>query len=351
MRRIAVALFAAALMPVTAQAQVWATPRVCRVDAAVEASDAYNPEGRKHFEAIARQEANPIGKLWRITSAKGGVSHLWGTIHSSDRIALKIAHDALGDILSDARLVAIEFDPRLRSRRAITDAVNYVGWMEDDFNLLPFPIFPGANPEIERWIRSRTEALGFGQDAPDFMTPGGLLLLLMSDHCEDFAAGALPFQDNFILTLARITGTPVTGMEGRDAVLEDLGATDRADLARALITLHGAYLRPTQDNSDRATSFALYARGELALWMAWSDAYLRTELGPRADEAIALANGYMLDERNRRFLASARSELLRGGVVMAVGAPHLPGDSGLVEILRAEGFSVERVVVHGEVTK
>lgn len=50
-----------------------------------------------------------------------------------------------------------------------------------------------------------------------------------------------------------------------------------------------------------------------------------------------------LVERNRRMVERAVPYLREGGLVIAVGALHLPGEDGLVELLRAEGFQVEGV--------
>jgi len=69
-----------------------------------------------------------------------------------------------------------------------------------------------------------------------------------------------------------------------------------------------------------------------------------------ASALLALTNGYLVDERNRNFLAHARPELDKGGLVMAIGNFHLPGTAGMVELLRRAGYRVDRVVLPGEVT-
>ena len=53
------------------------------------------------------------------------------------------------------------------------------------------------------------------------------------------------------------------------------------------------------------------------------------------DELIAV--------RNRAWLAPLEAELSHGNVFAAVGALHLPGQDGLIEHLRARGWTVTRI--------
>ena len=46
-------------------------------------------------------------------------------------------------------------------------------------------------------------------------------------------------------------------------------------------------------------------------------------------------------KRNHRMLASMLTHLAGGKVFVAVGALHLPGDQGLLSLLRKNGFTVE----------
>lgn len=50
----------------------------------------------------------------------------------------------------------------------------------------------------------------------------------------------------------------------------------------------------------------------------------------------------LLDSRNRRWAKKLAPVLERGGAFVAVGAGHLPGEQGLVTLLRERGFIVER---------
>ena len=48
------------------------------------------------------------------------------------------------------------------------------------------------------------------------------------------------------------------------------------------------------------------------------------------------------DERNRTMIARMAERLAEGGAFIAIGALHLPGERGLVSLLRNQGYRVER---------
>lgn len=51
----------------------------------------------------------------------------------------------------------------------------------------------------------------------------------------------------------------------------------------------------------------------------------------------------MVTTRNRKMVEKAAPILERGGAFIAIGALHLPGQDGLVELFRRKGYNVSRV--------
>ena len=51
----------------------------------------------------------------------------------------------------------------------------------------------------------------------------------------------------------------------------------------------------------------------------------------------------MVTARNRTMAANAAPILQRGNAFIAVGALHLPGEKGLIELLRRDGYTVTAV--------
>ena len=100
----------------------------------------------------------------------------------------------------------------------------------------------------------------------------------------------------------------------------------------------------------RSTVFAAYLEGQIGLSMQIDRAHVAGLFGQdRANELVDRVDGYLVDERNAAFLTELEPLVNRGGVVIAIGAFHLPGAQGMVEMLRGAGFTVTRVPVVGEV--
>ncbi|KNG94280.1 TraB/GumN family protein [Pseudaestuariivita atlantica] len=333
--------------PALAAAQHWATREVCTVDTPAIHADLFTAPGIDALREQARQIPNNTGRYWQITAPSGAVSHLHGTFHTSDRHILDLPPRVRADI-ARSRLVAVEVDftaPTRRHIRALGDRDQI--WRDARSNFKFDTV--GLPPRITSMIRSRTSGLGWTPEAPDYLTFGGLAELLLPDPCSDFTAGVIPFQDALIQTLGHIAGADLLGLEPRDAFRATLDRRDRQDTAIAILAVYGAYLTPMTDNRPRATNIAMYLRGELGLMSLTDRAFLQTQFGQADGSQLqSIVDDYMLRERNETFLATARDALDTGGVFMAIGSAHLPGTTGMIELLRAAGFTVTRIPLPGE---
>jgi uncharacterized protein len=52
---------------------------------------------------------------------------------------------------------------------------------------------------------------------------------------------------------------------------------------------------------------------------------------------------YRVDERNLRMVERMTDRLAEGGVFVAVGALHLPGERGILNLLAGRGYRISRV--------
>lgn len=345
----ALMILAGAFWPGPGAAQDWATRDACTVTTAAIDPAALSARDLAALRAETAQVANPVGRFWRVQSPDGAVSHLWGTMHSSDPLILDLPPIVI-DRIQNARLVALEADFIAPSRAAHREQIAMRDWYRDPGTRYEFDN-SGLPDQVIAWIRTRTEALGWGTDAADYLTFGGLAELVLSDPCEDFASGTLPDQDSRIQTLAMIAGAEVMGLEAPDAFTRHLNRPENAATALAVLALGGAYLEPRSGPARRRTGFALYLQGETALSRAWDRQILRDFYGPDLAAAyLSLADAYLLRTRNRDFLDTALPELQQGGVFMAIGSFHLSGDAGMIELLRGAGFTVTRIPLPGENT-
>lgn len=341
-------VFAVAVMGAgQACAQEWFTPETCRVTAS-DVAMANLPQGLATDLAQAeRGIANPRGRLWKITTPDGQVSHLWGTYHTPHPLLLDLPQ-TFRDILDQARVVALEFDPIPDSRAESTASAD-TGWMwRTDGSWADWSFIP---PDQMGWIKARMDAIGWGTGYLDQMTEAGLASLLLSDPCGDFLAGVIPGQDGYIAQQAFLAGAEVTGLQKWQDFGQQLMAPERAEEVRAVIVLYASYLGPeSADGDGLAMSYRLYLEGRTAELGLWADDWLAEQHGRVEGERLAArAEGYLLVERNVIFVHAAMPLVAKGGAVIAVGAGHLAGRTGMVEMLRAEGLRVERVMLPGEV--
>ena len=347
--RPALGLLFAALLGLPAGAQDWATAEVCAVETPQVHEDVFAPASHAELQAEAANIPNALGKFWRITAPNGAVSHLFGTFHSADPSILRLPEPVTAAI-AEARIVAVEVDYTFKSRDAFRDAQLMPGRFNEAAD--PFAFAPGDGSvaglpeEMSSWVRDRAVELGWTEDFDLVMSLPGIAEMLLSDPCEDFASGVLPIQDDYIQLLGRLDHADILGLEAPDEMIADLAASE--ETARALIHTYAAYLKPVHTNRERATTFALYLEGRLGLLTAWDRAFQAQVHGDAGLRALEATDEYLLDRRNRRFVERLSGEFAEGGVLVAVGAAHIPGEAGLVALLREAGYDVNRVVLPGE---
>ncbi|HEX8576927.1 MAG TPA: TraB/GumN family protein, partial [Flavobacterium sp.] len=76
--------------------------------------------------------------------------------------------------------------------------------------------------------------------------------------------------------------------------------------------------------------------------------YVKEDINALYNAATALMNkkikAVMLDNRNRNWIEKMPGLMNKGSVFFAVGAAHLPGDTGIIYLLRKSGYTVKPIV-------
>ena len=326
-------------------AQDWVTPDACALQPVADLSTALPVEGRAEVEAAAAKVANGVGRLWQVTAPDGRVSWIWGTFHSSDRLLTAMPPE-LADRLAQAAVLVIEADPFPGSRSAVEGRTLQAGmWIAASDGAYDKAWLTGP---LRDWTEARVWSLTQQEGAMGQLTDAGLAYLLLDDPCEDYTAGLRPPQDLRLALAAYEAGIPVAGLERWDAFLNDLGGPDSADVAKALAKVYAAYLSPDGFREGREQAAALYLRGRLAEIEEWNRLFLHQTLGDGAEATATLADRYMRVERSARFVKAMKVHLDHGEALIAIGASHLPGNDGVLSLLAAEGYRVERIPTAGE---
>ena len=337
--------FLVCVLAAPVSAQSWATRDLCLIDDAKVHQDIFPPGFYANMQTRADTIPNGTGRFWRITSQDGAVSHLWGTMHSSLPIILRLPDEVTREI-NTARVVATEVDYTQQTRPELALAYTSYDRYRDEAQISV------RDMELPRYLLDWTEArlvgLGWGEEAFDYLSPAAIAELMLSDPCGDFAAGIYPIQDDRIQMLGALAGAEILSLEEPRALFKKLNDDNNLGLTRAMIAVYANYLSPDITRETLSTSYAMYLQGRIGEMMAWDELYFEETYPDEGTDWLTRTNDYLLRERNEIFLETAMEDLREGGVFMAVGTYHLPQPYGLIAMLRAAGFTVDRVALEGE---
>jgi len=165
--------------------------------------------------------------------------------------------------------------------------------------------------------------------------------------------GKYPIQDAYINMLADHQRLLIEGLEAPDALHKSSYGFWNNKIPVSIINVYGTYLVDTGLDArniaiGRRVSGELYRLGEIGLMMQRDKQYINQMLGEEAAHHLEISEGYLLVKRNRNWIKRLLPALKKQSNLIVVGAFHLPGETGLVELLRREGLLVDRIVLPGE---
>jgi len=256
--------------------------------------------------------------FWSIGKDGGQAGYLLGTIHSEDPRVLDFPDDFIGQLKSN-QVFAMEMVPDLPTLTRLTEYMHY-----QDGSTLESRIGP------ERYARLRL-ALSAYQVPADWIARMKVWAAMLTLSVPPPETGF--FMDFSLSLRAAGAGLKVVGLETLEqqlSFLEDMPLEQQlALLDQALAEYHkvGEIHRQMVDS---------YMAGDLR--------DLSTQAGQQLDELAPQVKRYFLeqgiDARNLRMLESLIPHFGKGQVFVAVGALHLPGETGLIELLRRQGYEL-----------
>ncbi len=289
-------------------------------------------EPATYARLVAEAAAVPNGSdlLWKVEKPDVEPSWLFGTMHLTDPRVTNLTEPARAAYES-AGTVIIETTDILDQARMMAAMIERPDlMMYTDGTTLTSSLPPDKAKIIEDALSAR--------DIPPAsvaeMKPWMLAATLSIPACETARkAAGLPMLDVKLAEDAKADGKPVRGLE---SIIDQLDA-----MASLPLDFHIEGLIATLDLRDRIedifeTMVVLYDRGETG--MIWP---LFRAVLPDGDVAGYEAfETVMIDARNETMRKNALPFLDAGGAFIAVGALHLPGERGLVEMLRASGYTL-----------
>jgi uncharacterized protein YbaP (TraB family) len=276
---------------------------------------------------------NGTGLLWKVAKADTAPSWLFGTMHVTDASALGASGRSA---FAEARTVVLEstevLDPGRRAQLQ-TELLDMARLPEGTTFDADFT--PGEKEELGQL----TAAHGIPYFAARRLKPWFLATTLAVPPCEQIAMlrGGHPLDEQLYLD-ALASGKRVVGLESAAEQMNALRSLDQATTPQML--LEYVRLGETEVENWYATLAALYAEERPALLIAVMSHM--PELQAQA-QALAESDDALVTDRNLIMRDRLLPILQQGGAFVAVGALHLSGKDGLVELLREAGYGVARV--------
>ncbi len=304
---------------------------VCRGQDMFAAMARTDPERHAKILAEAKTTANATAVFWKIEKPGLDPSHLFGTMHISDE-RVSVLSPPVSTALTQSKSVLLEIaDMSGNSAAAALTSSRQLAFFLDGrtlSSLLPPEDFAIAQEALQR--------AGVPAMFANLLKPWIVTLVLAGSDCErDKATAGAPVLDMKIAEAAKSAGIPVSGLETVDGQLKAL-----ADLPedQQVAMLKAAVKFADRANDLLETTVQFYLQRNLG--SIWPFQYALGEQAGLSREAYAGFEQSIVVKRNLNMRNGALPSILKGGAFVAVGALHLSGDKGLVQLLRDAGYTV-----------
>ena len=274
-------------------------------------------------------KAPPVPMLWQVTRGENRV-YLLGSFHLLQEQDYPF-HPDVDAAFKDAEKLVFEVHPD-----EMKDPAKLAAAMEQVAGYAPGQSFESVVPAP---VRQKLEAMAqlAGQDTASLQASEPWLLSL---GMSVGIAQALGYKgeygmDHRLMALAGETGKQVAGLETLAAQLGALDATPYAEQVKGLDELVSDMPKAVKEMQEL---HATWRQGDVAKL----DAGMRADMAEKSPVSYRLIN----IDRNRAWLPQVEARLSAPNgddTLVVVGALHLIGLDGLVEMLRARGHDVQRI--------
>ncbi|WP_157966273.1 TraB/GumN family protein [Oceanibium sediminis] len=316
------------------------TPAAYAACNGIDLSADWTPDFRAEVEQMANAEPYPEGRFFEVTK-NGASSVIFGTIHlSEDAVATPPA--ALMARLAEAEELLIEITREEEQRMMRNLILNPEVILAAPDRRLSDSLLPAE------WaaITELAAPLGIDADLADQIAPWFLMITLSNPACvlEDQYSGK-QILDRRIEAGAKARDIPVSGLESFDDVFglfSDVPYDEQVEMLRMGLPSY------TMAEDFLETTKQLYLAGKvMQIWsfsmVLTEDAFVEAASATAAMQAAETFTGLLLEARNTAWVQTLRPKLEQGNRVIAVGALHLGGTGGLLDLLEAEGFAIRRL--------
>ncbi len=285
------------------------------------------------YEAMIQSAAavrNGKGIVWRIEKTGIEPSLLFGTMHLSDPRILEVptpvfeAFDHIDTLVLELKELA---NPSGMALELLKYPQLYTLQGERLDQILP--------PEETELLAAGLQERGLTTGLLARMRPWFIYMSMQSSRCEmKRRAQGLHVLDQAAALKAEENGIELVGAETVREQIESIAKVSDQAMLRVLLDL---FATPYSSDDQSETLVQLYESSSTGMILALGTEFARDKEG--LQEFLVK----LVVERNHRMAERALPYLEKGNVMIAVGALHLPGDEGLVELIRQQGFTVSAI--------
>ncbi|MCX2718672.1 TraB/GumN family protein [Lentiprolixibacter aurantiacus] len=269
------------------------------------------------FSVLNAQERNSL--LWEISgNGLGESSYLYGTMHVSKKIAFHL-DDVFYEALLSSEMIALESDPGTWLE---TDTDRSGGQINDSYGLNP----KGFYSRTFRFTAPSKHALGKYLASEDHLINN--ILYRTNTFNQNFEEDT--YLDMFIYRAGAKYGKPVMALEDPDITNALVGRASRNAM------------------KDKPDQWLQEKMKKQALAYLMQDAYRERNINLLDSIDRAMYTEFyrknMLYLRNEQMAEKLDSVMHTTKVFAGIGAAHLPGDQGVIALLRKKGYTVQPLV-------
>ena len=277
------------------------------------------------LSAFAQSDKENNTLLWKISG--NGIekpSYLFGTVH------MICKEDAY---LSNNLIAAIEKTDRVYLELDMDNLFEMVGAMmkmkmNNDTTLADL-LTPDQYQRTKQYFEKKNSLLPFSVLETYKPLVASSLLMESSADCDQQVA-----MEQLVMEEAKKNGKRIDGLETMAYQMSIFDSIPYKVQAQELFKS----ISSDDKESDGGKEYK-------ELINAYKDQDLKKlgEMISKSDQGVMQYEDLLLNNRNRNWVIKLKTLLKDKALVIAVGAGHLPGEKGLIELLRKEGYTVSPV--------
>jgi len=295
----------------------WVVVFLCSSGAVSYATDAA-------IETVSPSDISEKALLWRISYPGKEDSYLLGTMHSEDKRILALV-DEVSAKITQTNCLALELDLNPTNTARVMQAM----FFNDGRKLQQFL----TKESYAALIALLTSKLGLGELQINAMKPWAVMMLLSVPMPETG-----DFLDKVLYLYAIENNIRVVGLETPE---EQIAVMDEMSIADQVALMETSFDTYDQMPEMFERLVGAYLSQDLQIMEALYDEYTSD-----SEEALVEAlTKRLLNKRNDLMATRMTALFQEQACFTAVGALHLPGEQGLLNLFRSQGYKIEAVAL------